>query len=350
VYQTNTTTANPSTEKPEKVISTVVEPYTGLTTDFHALLIDNLAHAASVKNLNANSVLLWYLARMLDKQGSGWADIDITKAIATLGVGKASLRRYAVHGQKLGLFRHYKRKGGIIRVYYTSLSKVCLIAKLPNWGGTVEINESDLLRLKSIAAEVTAKVLQTSSRFLAKRDRKRGVPSVKQLLNSSLCSRGVTGKKLQVGKRFISVSEDMPTFGATQAKMADLTGRSTRTINKRLSNSDRAKYDLPPIFRRQILKQTGYAIRMSKMGISRIGKVKFFRTRDRAFESRPNVYSFDHSEQELTLTRNQRRELRRSSQIVCSDQIPDRHLKSKKMSRYIHRRQFNLVGGPTAEP
>jgi hypothetical protein len=349
---TNSATVNTPIAEEAKEIPRIA-PYSGLTTDFYSLLYDNLAEATYNERgfrlgikFN-NSIQLWYLLRMLDKKGSGWAEIDLDRAGATLGRGKGTIKRYIKQGLAKGFFRAAVRIAPERwRIYYASLFKVAAIAGLDNWGATVEITEADLPRLKLLATEMTAKSLQASSRHLAGKKHDR-VPTVPQLLNSSLCCRGVKGKKIRRSKRFISVTADLPTFGASQSKTASLLGRHWQTVCRRLSNEARAKRGLPPIARRQILKESEEALIAIRGKRPRTNKAKvFLGGRDRAFISRPNVYAFDMAESEINLTRKERKALKKQAAIASSESLPDRHLKSKKLARYFYRRQRSLLDGP----
>lgn len=281
-----------------------------ISTDKSNLNVRIHAHLADGGNSSVSqghsSVMLWYLVRAFDIQGSGRVSFNLEEAATLLNRSVPSIRRYLRQGKQLGFFRNFQVQGTIVKVYYQGLFKVCQKLGLESWGAVAEIEISDLNNLKLIATQIETQRLQESSRYNAQQEH-RNVASDDDIFPSSQCSSGARGI-IHRGERCLFVNELFAAFGASQRSIASKLGRCDRTIRKRLSNRTRIDRGLKPIDRVQIAQTTPelnqrFGLLFDQFDRSEIKECdgiwktgfsdRIFKSCDRVFKSICNLYSKD---------------------------------------------------------
>lgn len=220
------------------------------------------------------------MAKPLELRGSGKVEIDLNDAIAMLGKGKQTIRRYIRQCKKDGLFRSVRRDGTKYIIHYASLSQVACAAGISELGGFGRVSMEQLKHIKIAATEIEAEYLQAQS-MRKKRDElrsqgKRGnLNSLDRIFEapSDNC-RGGTSKKpikrkskkrksrpiIHIGPRAVFVSSYFTVYGGSQAEIAKRLGnRSDRTIRRRLSNKYRSDRNIPPIKKKQVCQAVSLA-------------------------------------------------------------------------------------------
>lgn len=200
-----------------------------------------------------SAIKLWYALRLLDEHGNGRVVTTIDALAELMELSVPTIKRYFRQGKKLGLYRDILKPRGqeTITVYLSSLSEVCKRHNIENWGACTDIYASELKNIRLITTQATAQKVQQQSRHLAR----------KQAASSS--TRTGRNQKQQPGKvlrrtdRFVYVSNDYASFGASQKTIGQRIARNERTVRRRLSNSVRQAKGLPTLDRKQTIKQVG---------------------------------------------------------------------------------------------
>lgn len=107
---------------------------------------------------------LWYLLR-LDDSGHVIIPLEIVQTL--LSSSASNIYRWLRDGKKLGAFRRYKVRKGILEVYLGGLFKVCWHLNLRNWGTVAEVPLWEVNQLRPLATEITTQSFQQKSRYAA---------------------------------------------------------------------------------------------------------------------------------------------------------------------------------------
>ena len=216
-----------------------------------------------------------------------------------LRVSIATIRRHLREGKKEGFINWFKTSGDTATACYVSRDKVCRRLGLEEWGAVAEVFLHDLPASKELATELEAIARQKSSQYQAKKDSRRRIANVQNILKPSLYTQGVdsstwgnsTGVNW-VGSRFTFVEPTFVAYGASQAGIGEQMGRCDRTIKRRLSNSQRNKKGLENLDRKQIARQVDeYSLSLGLYMQMYEKPGKLFRCGGKVFMSMCNVYN-----------------------------------------------------------
>lgn len=213
---------------------------------------------------------LYWVARLLDVQGSGSIEIDLKEVAELLGKSYAAVNRYLADCLQEGFFREVKDLGGAIyRIHYAAALKIAYSRGL-TLGAFFEVNAGELRALKAIAAEATVEQLQRQSFWAASKNppsqsQARVLP-LEQVLGTdeqgrqtpptelgSMLPRPTESPVPAFRRYFVYPSIDSAYWGSTQATAAEQLGISERQLRRYLSTGYRQQYGLEPLERRQQL-------------------------------------------------------------------------------------------------
>ncbi len=195
-----------------------------------------------------SAIKLFYLVKAKDTAGSGFADITIDEAAEILGRSSSTIRRWKRFGEKLGLFRSViNLKEGYYRIYYVSVNKVCLKHNIKNHGTITEVEVHELKDIKFRATEADAIAAQSKSLYAATKGDKKLIRNTLSAKNLCLKSQRI----LFLSDRFIYINPSYLMYGASQKYIADKSGYSVSTIQRRLDNKYRKSHGLLPVMKKQ---------------------------------------------------------------------------------------------------
>ena len=295
------------------------------TTRVYAGLID-CGHAA---------VRSWFHLRALDTVGQGWVDIDLKEFCKEQGSSSATVYRHL--GNKTFFPQVIRAKGGKIRVYMRSLAKACLDVGIDSGerlGACAEflmkwLGDRHLCAI--YATELTLQNGQRQAYHAATRAKKETDKS--QIIDPSIAviqlSKAEERLRIQEQRaaraagrsvnftgfksrrfRFYRISPDQIVPGVTQKQVAKHLGRDERTIRRRSSNRQRARYGIAPLNRRRVLKElppdvekrfteylsqtnVNFAAVAYGDSIIQIGRIKIGNEPFRTYRLLTNIYEFD---------------------------------------------------------
>ena len=239
---------------------------------------------------------LYYLVRMLDQQGSGWVTLHPDYAAHVLGVQPSTIRKNISLAKLRGYFYNviWNRDKRSFSIRYKSDVKIAQQIGLENLGALVRVALYELPLLKFVATEAHAELMQNASIYHAKQELKRlkrrgprkyanlRVQSIEDIFRLKLMtptrqypdkeSRSALRDKVGVpvpqenpcaeqveyrSERYLFVRQNFRLIGASQEGIGKSLGRSSRTVQRRLSNSYRKSRSLPKINKLQIAQNTG---------------------------------------------------------------------------------------------
>jgi hypothetical protein len=243
----------------------------------------------------------WMVIRALDQQdgafGKGWIRVDKQVLRKALGVSPATLTRH-LRDQKF--FPCVKRsRKGIITISYTSLNKVTVALGVTELGPCCEMLIQDLgnrSRAMANGTETMVQFGQDQAVYRAERLRKTnkgfkgtvyepdyvvsalsqkeeflransGFTSEDRKPDLGLDFNSIQGNEFNIDPeelfapsskasfRFFRIGPNDAAPGISQAKVAKLQGRSSKTISRRLQNVNRVRWGLEPLDRRRVIQR-----------------------------------------------------------------------------------------------
>ena len=222
---------------------------------------------------------LWSVIRGLDAAGSGWIDIRIEDIAKSLGVTCSTIYRHL--SDKIYFPQVLRARGGIIRIYYSAIAKVCVslgFRSVSDLGACSEFR-LDWLGDRGISAiyatEIEAQQKQRQAFYAAKHSTKKGSAERNNILSPSWAVTTLSkpeqrlaanrtrrsdkqrGFKSGVRRafRYFRIRPEQFVPGTTQKDISQQLNRSERTIQRRLSNRTRIGYGIAPLNRRRVLRE-----------------------------------------------------------------------------------------------
>lgn len=195
-----------------------------------------------------SAVKVFYYVKAKDEAGSGYADISIKELAKIFDKSHSTVRRWLRFGIQLGFFRSkIKLKPGLYRIHYVAVNKVCLKHNIKNHGTITEVEVSELKYIKFRATEADAIAAQNKSLYAATKGDKKLIKNT--LSAKKLCLK--SQRILFLSDRFIYVNPSHLMYGASQKYIADKSGYSISTIQRRLDNKYRKSHGLLPVMKKQ---------------------------------------------------------------------------------------------------
>lgn len=187
---------------------------------------------------------LWYWLRGLDDGSGRVKEIPLVLVRQILGVNQATVYRWLKDGKRVGAFRHYKVRRGLLTVYLGGLFAVAWHLNLRNWGVTAncylwEVNAN----IRALTTGIVTQRRQQQSRYAVNRNFK---PEYRKLYgaphpNELLGAKGQSSPKLAAGEipfcihaseTRLFVSRNFAVFGASQKSIALNLGIHPRTVRR----------------------------------------------------------------------------------------------------------------------
>lgn len=202
---------------------------------------------------------VWGLARLQDKAGAGKAELSLEYMCAVFNRADVSILRWLREAKKVGLLRYCKRTGDRIFVYYAAPGPVAIKHNLGKLTAFAEVSEEELKTPKKLLVQMAAQYGQKQSRYAAWKDLSdRGQPQDLGLDNYLQAKKPgmlrIYGKKQAFDKLarataspyrkqrdVLVVSDRTITYGMSQAKIANICGKSDRTIRNYLANTEKTQ-------------------------------------------------------------------------------------------------------------
>lgn len=193
---------------------------------------------------------LFYLYRFIDTQGSGNATVPLELVTDILDCDEKSVYRWLQDGRRVGAFRRYKVRSGMLKVWLGSLFKLSWNLNYKHWGTAADVPFFEINTLLGLRSTVTATVtekLQQQSRYaknvsLDPKHRKLfGAPHPNELLMSG----GQYSHKTEAGQlpfiyhvsaSRVFVTNGFAVYGASQRAIADQLMISSRTARRHQDN------------------------------------------------------------------------------------------------------------------
>jgi hypothetical protein len=307
--------------------------YSNLPVTVHSQLLE-CRNAIATKE-GHNAIKLWYLCRAIDRAGSGWADVDVKEAAKCFGLSTKTIQRYISQGKSLGFFACVQSTSVIARIYYRSLPNVCHVLDVIDIGATAIVNVEKIRLNRVLATELAAQKLQQQSKYKASKEHKAEPMGEENLFDSFDNSSEGKFNGFFRTDRFLAVSNNFATYGASQQGIAFNLGKSPETIKRRFSAKYRDRNNLPQIDRIQLLrhiptvqvqeepiKQSLFerqfsgdkdrVIYFTDSSTNRIGKG--FEMYGEFFQYEPNIYNLQHK---LVSCRATRKRLKRKFRAIA---------------------------------
>lgn len=213
---------------------------------------------STLADLQSAEYGLWTYCRGVDVCGSGVVDIDLSAVLIKLRCGKSTFYRWLKHG--LGIwFRHYRCIApGQYRIYYASLSAVCVAFQIDDLGAIADVPIEALSRIgrKVYATELEILKSQHQAHYAAthqgtKADKAQVLdPSDTVDRKTSQFSSGA------ISPKYLKLEPNAPICPHTSiGRIAKLTGRAYSTIQRRLSNQWRTEKGFKPLPRLRVVRK-----------------------------------------------------------------------------------------------
>lgn len=205
--------------------------------------------------------LLWWYARLRDQDGSGKASFTIHGAAIDLGKSPKSIYAYLKTCEELELFRSVSVRKGVVNLYYKSVFKTMKMRGLNSFGVTYLAGLEELRQLKFANAEACAMHSQQNSYLSMINERQKREKSKAVKVDSledvfkPFQNMGSGQTLIYRSKRYAFMTEDFTLFGATLEYNAKSLGRTSRTIQRRLSKSYRKQRGIAPVPKIQIAQR-----------------------------------------------------------------------------------------------
>jgi len=200
------------------------------------------------KVAGSDAAKVWTLARAIDTDGSGKADINIKELTNLFGRTSRTINRWLKAGRKLGFFRTVRHiTGDLVQVYYTSTVKLAVKLGVTDLGAIATAPVKVLRNLKRTSTEIQALETQRRSQYQQYRKKRSGkdLDVSKAIRRSSDYGTGVIHRTA----RYIYLAEDVQLIGGSQKRIAYEQSRSTSTVQRRLRL-------LSPLHKRQLAQTT----------------------------------------------------------------------------------------------
>lgn len=205
-------------------------------------------HSQLALNYGA-SIKLWYLARAFNLSGSGLSYLSLDFCSEVLDRKPSTIYQYLREGKAAGLFRAWRVRRGIVRIFYSSLHKITLKQNLTSWGDSADLTLTQLTQLRYHATGIAVQCEQRRSHYAArmalnKRERQfHKLPLPEDLLRlnrepSLEPRRGKIRFHLATSRKRIFVATGFVPFGTSQPAIADIVERSLSTVQRHLVRSD----------------------------------------------------------------------------------------------------------------
>lgn len=214
------------------------------------LINQKLWNTGSSSGIQGHGVIkLFYYVKSLDDNGSGYGDVIVTKAAEILDRTCSLVRRWIKFGISSGIFRSViKLRKGLYRVYYSSILNICKKYKIIDLGAIPVVEVEDLKNIKFKATEADTIRYQKRSYYAATKGKKlQKLRTIKS--DKILCSK--SKRILFLSSRFVYLDRGVLAYGASQDYIANQTGYSVSTIQRRLSNNCRKFRGLNPVAKKQ---------------------------------------------------------------------------------------------------
>jgi hypothetical protein len=198
----------------------------------------------------------WMVIREMDDRGCGWVDTSWSELAALKSCSTATIRRHFAAG--LGIaFRCYKKYRGGIRIYYTSIVKVCAHYGITDLGGISYELSTSLHRsgANACATAIDAQAGQKQALYAARESLPKG--QKKRALDARRYIEPTCDNSVRVKRRskYFRVSNGFSVPGISIHAVAVKSGYSDRTIKTRLSNNWRLEQDLDLIQKRRVITE-----------------------------------------------------------------------------------------------
>ena len=221
---------------------------------------------SSLLNLGQDWLSTYLIIRSLDLGGVGYVDTSWQELADLRGCHSTTIRRHYKAGYGIGFTNCIKRKGGGIRIFYTSLKKVCKHYNLKDLGGITYTYSSELNRsgARACATAIEAQYGQRQALYAARMAQPKGkkgkvLDARKYLVPPSDNSVGVRGPYLKLSNDYSCPGVSITTIADRSIKYCKETGHkrsiSPRTIRNRLSNNWRKDRGLDLIQKKRVAKQ-----------------------------------------------------------------------------------------------
>lgn len=215
-------------------------------------IISNFADCGAWRNKSlygkvagSDASKIWHLARSLDIQGSGKAEINLSDTAEFFERKQSTILRWLKAGLKLGFLRSftYLPNSSLVQVYYTGVVKLAKKLGITDLGAIVTAPLSALKNLKQSASIAEALQLQKRSQYKAERKKGLGekIDISKLFGRSSEHGTGAIARTF----RYIYLTNESNVYGGSQHRVAWESYRHKSTVQRRLSN-------LSPLNKRQI--------------------------------------------------------------------------------------------------
>lgn len=223
---------------------------------------------------------LWSVLRGLDNAGSGWIDTRVEDIARALNVSCGTVYRHL--SDKTYFPQVLRARGGVIRIYYSGIAKVCLSL---GFGSVSDLGACSEFRLDWLGdrgvtgiylTEIEAQQKQRQAFYAAKNSTRKGSAERNNILSPNWAvtklskpeerltrarnirrSDNPVGFKSGVRRpfRFFRIRPEQFVPGATQKEIGQQLNRSERTIQRRLSNRNRIRCGIAPLNRRRVLRE-----------------------------------------------------------------------------------------------
>jgi hypothetical protein len=210
-------------------------------------------------NLREEWPSTWMVIRAMDVQGCGWVDTTWAELAALKDCSTATIRRHFAAG--LGVaFRGYKKLRGGIRIYYSSIVKVCAHYGIDDLGGISYEFSTSLHRsgANGCATAIDAQAGQRRALYAARQDAPKGAK--RKVLDARRYIEPTCDNSVRVKRRskYFRASDGFSVPGISISALSDRSGYSDRTVKTRLSNNWRLERGLDLIQKQRVLTQLDY--------------------------------------------------------------------------------------------
>lgn len=210
-------------------------------------------------NLREEWPSTWMVLRAMDDRGCGWVDTTWAELATLKGCSTATIRRHFAAG--LGIaFRCYQKLRGQIRIYYSSIVKVCAHYGIDDLGGISYELSTSLHRsgANACATAIDAQAGQRRALYAARQDAPKG--SKRKVLDARKYIEPTCDNSVRVKRRskYFRVSNGFSVPGISISAVASKAGYSDRTIKTRLSNNWRMERGLDLIQKQRVITELSY--------------------------------------------------------------------------------------------
>ena len=287
--------------------------------------------ASMVDKLPASQKLYWY-CRMIDSDGSGKVTISANEVAIALGKDRSTISRWLQNCTRpVGrsqMFTSVIKSHGSCTLYYTSLVKLAIGLGLTkeDFGAIGRISLKELGRLSYAATEIQTDWLQKKAHYAhakeieeqARKDEKRPwVDRITSIFEGKSFDYAHEGKRTTKDERYYLVSSNFTFNGVPQSHIAKTLGVSTRTVQRRLSNTQRSRFGYPEVRKYQLARRQALTTEnWEKLAIS-CGEMESANEFRRLFNWKGRVYKAEQNVYWLPVELVRKKGLRREFAIQC---------------------------------